>query len=296
MTNAFLQFGERHPVLLPGEHVVSKLVARDAHNRVLHAGRERTLGECRRKFWILRGGTLIKKMVRDCVTCRKLRQYPNFTLMAELPADRLRLFAPPFTVTGVDLFGPFFLKYGRNKKVKAWGAVFTCATVRAIDLEIVQDLSTAAFLHALRRFTAHHRWPQTIISDNGTSFVGTEGELRKMLKEGRKSLVEFAMTHKLKWKFNTPGSPYQGGFFESMVKLTKSALKVTVGEQTLSWNDMKTVFAEVECLVNSRHLGYPSDDVNDLQPLTPKHLMLGRATPAAPQGPFREVTNGRKRF
>ena len=39
-----------------------------------------------------------------------------------------------------------------------------------------------------------------------------------------------------------------------------------------------------------------SDDVNDLQPLTPNHLILGRATRAAPQGPFREVKNGRKRF
>ena len=81
-----------------------------------------------------------------------------------------------------------------------------------------------------------------------------------------------------------------------MVKLTKSALKVIVGQQTLSWNDMTTVFAEVGCLVNSRPLGHPSDDANDLQPLTPNHLILGRATPAAPQGPLQEVKSGRKRF
>ena len=298
LTCASLQFGERHPVLLPANNVISKLVARDAHNRVLHAGRERTLCECRRKFWILQGRNLVKKMVKECITCRRLRQYPYTTLMADLPSDRLnsKLFSPPFTVMGVDLFGPFYLKYGRNKKVKGWGAVFTCATVRAIHLEIVQDLSTEAFLHALRRFAAHHGWPQTIISDNGTSFVGAEAELKRLLKEGRKNLEDFAMTHKLKWKFNTPASPHQGGFFESMVKLTKSALKVIVGQQTLSWNDMTTVFAEVECLVNSRPLGYPSDDANDLQPLTPNHLILGRASPAALQGPFSEVKSGRKRF
>ena len=76
LTRASLQFGERHPVLLPANHVISKLVARDAHNRVLHAGRERTLYECRRKFWILQGRNLVKKMVKECITCRRLRQYP----------------------------------------------------------------------------------------------------------------------------------------------------------------------------------------------------------------------------
>jgi hypothetical protein len=126
--------------------------------------------------------------------------------------------------------------------------------------------------------------------------VGAEGELKKLLKEGRKNLQDFAMTHKLKWKFNTPASPHQRGFLESMVKLTKSALKVIVGQQTLSWNEMATVFAEVECLVNSRPLGYPSNDANDLQPLTPNHLVLGRATPDAPQSPFRETKSGRRRY
>ena len=84
-------------------------------------------------------------------------------------------------------------------------------------------------------------------------------------------------------------SLHQGRFFESMVKLTEKALRVIVGQQTLSWNEMSTVFAKVECIVNSRPLGQPSNDANDLQPLTPNHLILGRATASAPQGPFREA-------
>ena len=288
-----LTYDESHPVLLPADHVISNLVVRDCHNRVLHAGRERTLCETRRKFWILRGRNLVKRILRDCVTCRKLRQYPYSTLMADLPPERLQLFSPPFSVTGVDLFGPFWLKYGRNKKVKSWGAVFTCATVRAIHLEIVQDPSAEAFLHALRRFAAHHGWPMTI---NGTSFVGTESELKRIFKEEKQQIEDFVVSHKIKWKFNTPQSPHQGGFFESMVKLTKKALRVIVGQQTLSWNEMSTVFAEVESLVNSRPLGQPSNDANDLQPLTPNHLVLGRATAYIPPHPFQEAKTYRKRF
>ena len=80
------------------------------------------------------------------------------------------------------------------------------------------------------------------------------------------------------------------------MKQTKAVLKVIVGQQTLSWNEMATIFAEVKCLVNSRPLGYPSNDPNDLQPLTPNHFILGRATIDAPQGPFTKTKNSRKRF
>ena len=64
----------------------------------------------------------------------------------------------------------------------------------------------------------------------------------------------------------------------------------------LSWNEMSTAFAEVECLINSRPLGYPSNDPNDSQPLTPNHIILGRATASGPQGPYRETRNLCKRY
>ena len=193
------------------------------------------------------------------------------------------------------MFGPFHVKYGRNKKSKAWGAFFICTTVRAIHFEIVQDLSAESFLHALRRFAANHVWPTTI-SNNGTSFVGAEKELRKLHEEGKRRVDDFATSLKVRWLFNTPFSPHQGRVFESMVKQTKAMLKLIVGQQTLSWNKMATVFAEVKCLVNSRPLGYPSNDPNDLQPLTPNHLVLGRVTVETPQGPFAEKKSSRKRF
>ena len=34
--------------------------------------------------------------------------------------------------------------------------------------------------------------------------------------------------------------------YESLIKVTKRAWRVTVGEQILSWNEMATVFAEVK--------------------------------------------------
>ena len=178
---------------------------REAHIQVLHGGPERTLSESRRKYWITRGRNLAKGVVKDCTICRKLRQPPHTTLMADLPPERLKPFSPPFSVTVVDLFGPFNLKTGRNRTKKAWGALFTCASVRAIHLEIVEDLSTQSFMHALRRFAAHHGWPHTMISDNGKSFVGTEKELKKLVQEGRNRIEEFSVLHRI--RLSKPSAP-----------------------------------------------------------------------------------------
>ena len=144
-----LDYDQKHPVLLSSSNHISQLIMEDVHRKVSHADPERTLSESHRKVWIVRGRSLAKKLVRDCAVCPKLRQPPHTTLMADLPPERVLPFSPQFSVTGVDLFGPFNLKYGRNKSIKAWGYLFTCATVRAIHLEIVESLSTESFLQAL---------------------------------------------------------------------------------------------------------------------------------------------------
>ena len=52
---------------------------------------------------------------------------------------------------------PFFLKIGFVRKptvVKAYVGVFVSLSMKAVHLELVSDLTTEAFLAALRRFIA----------------------------------------------------------------------------------------------------------------------------------------------
>ncbi|XP_046581531.1 uncharacterized protein LOC124288973 [Haliotis rubra] len=112
-----LSYDEVHPILIPSGHV-AMLILREAHEKVYHAGIEQTLSQSKLRFWIIRGRNATKKLVRNCVICMKLRQPAHATLMADLPPERVNVFSPPFTTTGIDLFGPFYLKYGHNKKRK----------------------------------------------------------------------------------------------------------------------------------------------------------------------------------
>ena len=45
-------------------------------------------------------------------------------------------------------------------------------SVKAVHIEVIDDLSAEAFIAALQRFTDRRRLPEDIYSDNGTNFRG----------------------------------------------------------------------------------------------------------------------------
>ena len=59
-----------------------------------------------------------------------------------------------------------------------------------------------------------------------------------------------------------------------------------LGESLGEEDVLATVLTEVEATPNSRPLFAVSDDPNDLQPLTPNHLLLQRTVSALPPGTF----------
>ncbi|GFT63441.1 integrase catalytic domain-containing protein [Trichonephila clavipes] len=112
--------------------------------------------------------------------------------MADLPAARVTA-CRVFSQVGIDYCGPFQLKTfsGKCRQIrKVYVCVFICFTVKAIHLEIVSDLTTEAFLAALKRFVARRGRPIEIHSDNGRNFVGANNELRKYLKHYLRVQIE----------------------------------------------------------------------------------------------------------
>ena len=64
--------------------------------------------------------------------------------MADLPKERSSD-AAPFTYVGMDMFGPFVTKEGREL-LKRYGAIFTCLASQAIHLEVVNLMDTDPFI------------------------------------------------------------------------------------------------------------------------------------------------------
>ncbi|XP_036145373.1 uncharacterized protein LOC118646483 [Monomorium pharaonis] len=99
----------KHPILLPSSHHVTMLVIRHHHEKVFHAGAQTTLNFIREEFWPIFARSRVKKMLRNCVKCRKSHPKANWQIMGELPAARVKI-TKAFYSSGVDYCGPFYVR------------------------------------------------------------------------------------------------------------------------------------------------------------------------------------------
>ena len=92
------------------------------------------------------------------------------------------------------------VKRGRGL-IKRYGVLFTCLAVRAIHIEVVQNLEADSFINALRRFIARRGKPVEMRSDNGTNFKGGNRELIESMREWNQSskVHTFLLQHEMKW-------------------------------------------------------------------------------------------------
>ncbi|XP_077551230.1 uncharacterized protein LOC144164853 [Haemaphysalis longicornis] len=96
----------KHPILLPVRHTFTYLIVLAAHQHTLHGGVEATLTETRERFWIVKGRQTVKKVLAQCLTCRRRRLTAQTAPFAPLPSDRIPA-AHPFSVSvlGADSNG-----------------------------------------------------------------------------------------------------------------------------------------------------------------------------------------------
>ena len=169
-------FDAKHPVLLDSRHPVTRLFLEQLHRAHCHQGVDYLRGLVQQQFAIVKLRTALRSIVQRCVTCRKRRAETISPMMADLPRERLAFKEPPFTNTGVDYFGPFYVAVRRSTE-KRWGFPFTCLTTRAVHFEVVPSMDTSSCIMGIERFTARRGTPSVLWSDNGTNFIASEKEL-----------------------------------------------------------------------------------------------------------------------
>ena len=130
------------------------------------------------EYWTIGLRNALRKIKSRCIKCRHRSANPIHPPTADLPRERLDEHVFQFTHTGVDYFGPFEVKFVQ-RTLKRWCCLFTCLTTRAVHIEVEQSLETESCLAEVTRFIARRGYTNTIISDNGTNFVGAANELRR---------------------------------------------------------------------------------------------------------------------
>ncbi|XP_041448462.1 uncharacterized protein LOC121404014 [Drosophila obscura] len=167
-----LKYVERHPIILPYNCRLSRLLTQFTHRITLHGGSQLMVRLIRSKYWIPRIQKLMKGVERTS-------------------------FSRPFTHTGIDYAGPFEIRNYTGRAcliTKGYVCVFVCFSTKAIHLEPTSDLTTEKFLAAFARFVARRGCPQSIHSDNGKTFVGAATVLARDFLEAFKDSVIDAYT------------------------------------------------------------------------------------------------------
>ena len=243
LQNSSLEICSKEPRIIPQSHPIAKLIALDMHN-IAHLGQEWTLSLIRKRYWITKARVVIKKITRNCMTCKRLFSQPTPQKMASLPAERIEHDKPPFFYIGIDCFCPFYVKQ-RRSEIKRYGCIFTCLTTRAVHIEMLYNLEADTFINGLRRFIS--RTPCKIWSDNGTNFTAADAEMSKNIQSIYKEVIQkYAVRCNIEWNFNPPSASHMGGVWERMIRTIRKVFTgLLVRNARLTDDIMTTLFGEV---------------------------------------------------
>ena len=226
-----LPYEQSHPALLRRDSILTKLIVYDAHERALHHGVEGTLASVRQRFWIIKGRKTVQSIIRKCVICKRFNArtfLPPPT--PDIPSIRLNS-DYAFQHTGLDFCGPLYIKEKscKDSYTKVYILLLTCATSRALHLELVPDLGNESFIRAVIRFFARKGYPNLVIHDNAKTFCSKE-------------VKHFFIKKGIDQQFILALAPWWGGFYERLVRNVKSTLRKILGKALLNYEELSTCF------------------------------------------------------
>ncbi|XP_038106576.1 uncharacterized protein LOC119766213 [Culex quinquefasciatus] len=289
LQHAAVSDNRKHPYILDHRHPFTKLIVTHYHETMFHAGQQLLISAVRERFWPINIRNLVREVIHKCVDCFRVKPKVLDQLMADLPPERVTP-CTPFARVGVDYCGPFQVAYPqrRARPVKCFVAIFVCLVTKAVHLELAADLTTQAFLAALKRFTARRGKPKLVMCDNAKNFVGARRELSELAKlflsqQFEEEIIRETANDSIEFKFIPARSPNFGGLWESAVKSFKLLFKRTIGLHTLLYDEFQTVLVQIEAILNSRPLTPLSNDPADFEALIPGHFLIQRPLTAIPE-------------
>nr|XP_037867214.1 uncharacterized protein LOC119628558 [Bombyx mori]XP_037868529.1 uncharacterized protein LOC119628840 [Bombyx mori] len=216
-------------------------------------------------------------------------------MMGALPSQRVD---PdfPFISAGIDFCGPFLItdRKGRGCKIsKCYMCVFVCLRYKCLHLEAVSDLTKEAFILSLRRFISRRGKPKEIFCDNGRNFVSASKEITEFVNSHADGVGGFLSSEGIDFKFQPAYAPHFGGLWEASVKSAKFHLKRILDNTHCTFEELATLFNQIEAILNSRPLCPLSSSPDDLAPLTPGHFLIGRPLTSLPSPNYMQLSTSR---
>ena len=154
-------FNVKYPVILDARHPFVTMFLEHTHVKHFHQGVEYFRSIVQEHYTLLKLRSSLRCIKAHCLRCLEFQAVTMQPIVSDLPKERLAYQSLPFTNTGVDYIGPFYVTVRRTTE-KRWGFLFTCLTTRAAHVEIVTSMDTSSCVMGVERFVSLKGTPAMI--------------------------------------------------------------------------------------------------------------------------------------
>jgi len=272
-----------NPILMPKKSALTDLVIVHVHERLAHAGLYAVLREIRREFYILHYFSVIRRVLKSCVICRRLNERP-----IKLNQSNYRSFrTDPNQIAFRDLFldfaGPYSIKLCGQKR-KVWLLIITCTWSRAVNLKVCLSANTQDFIRAIQLHIYDHGMFTLCVSDLGSQIQCGTSAIEKFLNDVEfKEFLETNGAESLSFQNYPKGNSSLGSMVECCVKQVKHLIQKSIRTLVLDYFDFSFLVEKAISLINKRPIAFKST-LRSLAPdeipqvITPEMIIRGYET------------------
>ena len=254
------------------------------HKTAKHTGRETVWRYVLQSCFIIEGRSLIETIGKSCERCRYLNKRTLDVIMGAVSGYNLTI-APAYYISQVDIAGPFLAYSPHNKRstIKIYFVVICCATTSSINIKVMEDYTTTAFINAFTRFSCEVGYPKTLLVDEGSQLIkGCETMKLKFWD------IKFRLHEDVSVDFEVcpVGGHNFNGKVERKIREVKKSINKTVANERLALLQWETLGSTIANSINNMplSLGYTQPNMEFIDLLTPNRLKLGRNNERSPIG------------
>ena len=246
------------------------------HPDVRHRGIAAIYRQMLKVAHIFGGFSLASSIKHGCKRCRILNK--NSVDVAMGPIQDVNLcIAPAFYASQVDIFGHYKSYSCANKRatIKVWFLIFCCCTTGGVDIRVLEDYSTDAFVQGFIRFSCRVGYPRYLLPDPGSQLVKGCEEMTYSFSDAKQKLfVEYGVDY-----MPCPvGAHYVHGKVERKIREVRKSVEIAAKNERLSVVQWETLMAQISNSINNLPIGLKNrvSDLEQLDLITPNRLILGR--------------------
>ena len=251
-----------------------------------HSGNETVSRQVQKVAHIIDGRGIVSQFRKECARCRYLLKKAVDIAMGPISDDQLKI-APPFYISQVDIFGPLKSHSNVNKRAttKIWFVVFCCCVTGAIDVRLCEDYSANSFILAFIRFSCKVGYPRKLLPDPGSQLIKGCESMTISFSNVSNVLHEYGVSYEL----CPVGAHYMHGKVERKIRHIKESFSKILQNERLSNIQWETLGEQVANAINNLPIaiGNVTQDLENIDLLTPNRLMLARNNNRCPVGPLK---------